>query len=83
MSDQKAKGKSKYETPILVPLGEMARGSGACTPGSGDSGACTSGGLANIACTAGPFNIGATCSAGGHANPTCTGGAQPATGDPS
>jgi len=35
MSDQNAKGKSKYESPILVPLGEMAIGSGACSTGSG------------------------------------------------
>ena len=29
-----ANKKSKYEPPILMPLGEMAKGSGACTPGS-------------------------------------------------
>ncbi len=34
MSEQNDKGKSKYESPILVPLGEMAKGSGACTMGS-------------------------------------------------
>jgi hypothetical protein len=74
---QNAKGKPKYEAPILVPLGEMTEASGACAPGSGDSGDCTAGGLANNACTAGPFNTGGTCSAGGSANPTCTGGALP------
>jgi hypothetical protein len=35
MSDQNAKGKPKYESPVLVPLGEMAIGSGACSTGSG------------------------------------------------
>jgi hypothetical protein len=34
MSDQNAGGKSKYESPILVPLGEMAKGSGLCGTGS-------------------------------------------------
>jgi hypothetical protein len=40
MPDQNAKGKPKYESPILVPLGGLARGSGACTAGSGYVGAC-------------------------------------------
>jgi hypothetical protein len=35
MSNQNAKGKPKYESPIIVPLGEMAIGSGACSTGSG------------------------------------------------
>ena len=34
MPGQNTKGKSKYESPVLVPLGELARGSGACGGGS-------------------------------------------------
>ncbi|MCX5713302.1 MAG: hypothetical protein NT033_00485 [Candidatus Omnitrophica bacterium] len=43
MSDQDIKGKQKYESPILVPLGEMAKGSGACGGGSSVITACTAG----------------------------------------
>ena len=77
MSDKKIKRNPKYETPTVVPLGELARAAGDCVAGSGDVAACTAGGLAQIACTAGPTNNGATCSAGGSAAPTCTGGAAP------
>src|ERR1035437_11033477 len=67
MSEQNAEGKLKYESPILVPLGEMAKGSGACTtgsnvvapacnPGAADSAVidCTAGATAAQDCTAGP-----------------------------
>jgi hypothetical protein len=77
MSTQNPEKKPKYETPTVIPLGELARAAGACTAGSGDTVDCTAGGLANNACTAGPINNGATCSAGGSAAPTCTGGAAP------
>ena len=77
MSDQNSKKNPRYETPTVVPLGELASAAGACSAGSGDVVDCTAGGLAKNACTAGPINIGATCSAGGTANPTCTGGAAP------
>ncbi|MDQ1333395.1 MAG: hypothetical protein QG552_345 [Thermodesulfobacteriota bacterium] len=40
MSNQNAKGKLKYASPIIVPLGSMAKGSGACTTGSGYTGTC-------------------------------------------
>ncbi len=58
--------KPKYETPVMVPLGEMARGAGAkCTNGSGASasgsnvcstgnGAISTGGGSNKGC--GPGN---------------------------
>ncbi len=77
MSNNEKSAQPKYEAPILVPLGEMAKGAGACVAGSGDRGDCTMGGLADNACTAGPVNNGGTCSAGGSASPTCTGGAAP------
>ena len=40
-----AKGsKPSYEPPCVVPRGELARGSGLCTPGSGQAGPnCISG----------------------------------------
>lgn len=62
MSKKDERTKPKYEAPILVPLGEMAKGSGACSAGSGDTGSCTAGGAALIACTAG--GAAATCTAG-------------------
>ena len=40
MSSKDAKGKPKYESPVFLPLGEMAKGSGACTTGSGYTGTC-------------------------------------------
>jgi len=66
MSNQNVIEKPKYEPPIVVPLGEIARGSGACTTGSGDTDTCTAGGLALTACTAGTAALGA-CT-GGTAN---------------
>lgn len=53
MSNQ-AEGKPKYETPTIVPLGEMAKGSGACTAGSS---------VIPDPATCAPFG-GVTCSAG-------------------
>ena len=34
----KKDNKNKYETPVIVPLGELARGSGLCGNGSGVQG---------------------------------------------
>jgi hypothetical protein len=64
MSKKDEKTKPKYEAPIVVPLGEMAKGSGACSAGSGDTDTCTAGYLAATACTAGPVAH-AGCTAGG------------------
>jgi len=74
MSEQNAKGKLKYESPILVPLGEMAKGAGSdCTAGSHAVGNCTSSGSTanNGYCTAGTIASGAAgyCSAGTTATP--------------
>jgi hypothetical protein len=68
MSDQNTKGKTKYESPVIVPLGEMAKGAGACTTGSGYSGACVynPGGDA-------PYGV-ATCSAGVKPDNYCSAG---------
>jgi hypothetical protein len=63
MSKEEKRTKAKYEAPTIVALGELAKGAGACTAGSGDSDACTAGGLAST-CTAGPIaTVG--CTAGG------------------
>jgi hypothetical protein len=82
MSDQNVKGKSKvelsplqnkpkYESPILVPLGEIAKGLGLCgSNGSGDADGCTSvgssAGRAGVSgyCTEGINARGDYCSAG-------------------
>ena len=77
MSEKDVKGKSKYESPVLVPLGEVAKGSGACTPGSAGTGAaCTAGGAVGvnpINCTAGS-NATDACTAGNTAKVACTAG---------
>ena len=65
MSDTEKKTKPKYEAPTVVPLGDLAKGAGACTAGSGDSSTCSAGGSAVTACTAGTAAISA-CTAGGH-----------------
>ena len=64
MPDSDERTKPKYESPILVPLGEIARGAGACTAGSGDTDTCTAGGLASTACTIG-ISATAGCTTGG------------------
>jgi hypothetical protein len=53
MSNNEKGAKPKYETPTVVALGELAKGAGACSAGSGDTVDCTAGGLAANACTAG------------------------------
>jgi hypothetical protein len=80
MSSQKA----KYETPVLTPLGEMARGSGlcetgssvvapSCSPGAADAAVldCTAGLTATRDCTAGTAAL-RNCTAGVSALPACT-----------
>jgi hypothetical protein len=76
MSDQNAKGKPKYESPVIVPLGEMAKGSGVCSTGSSVvTPSCAAGGAdsAVIDCTAGPTAARA-CTAGNTAQTACTAG---------
>jgi hypothetical protein len=54
MSDNKQRTKPKYEAPTVIPLTELARGTGECRAGSGASeGDCTAGTLAASYCTAG------------------------------
>ena len=51
MSDNEKRTKLKYETPVVVPLGGLARGTGSCADGSnpGDS-SCGSGFSAYSSC---------------------------------
>lgn len=77
---------SKYESPILAPLGAMAKGSGlcevgsgvvapACEPGAADSAVidCTAGSTAARDCSEGTAATN-NCTAGVNAIPACTAG---------
>lgn len=83
MSDRNAKRKSKYESPILVPLGEMAKGSGVCSVGSSVTGApwdeigtCTAGTCVSPGITdcAPGYTATQDCTAGPTANRDCSAG---------
>lgn len=77
------KKKTPYETPVILPLGELARGSGICSNGSqvstggGSPQECTSGPNANSKCFTGnnaqQNNI---CTMGKGATGTCANGPQ-------
>lgn len=46
--------KPRYEPPVVVPLGELAKGTGVCNVGSANTqGACNYGGAAGGGCGAG------------------------------
>jgi hypothetical protein len=69
MSDQNPKEKPKYESPVLVPLGEIAKGSGVCAAGTAalntTTGNCFPGAtVAAVFCSAGGADA-ASCVAGG------------------
>lgn len=89
MTKKYNKEKLVYASPILIPLGELAKGSGQCTAGSavipedGEPGTpgtcvntgtdCTAGSTATNDCTAGPTAC-RDCSAGTAAVRACTAG---------
>lgn len=54
MLDDKKKGKPTYQPPVLMPLGELAKGNGqaSCHPGSSASD-CSTGGTASNNCHVG------------------------------
>ena len=53
-SDTAPADKPRYEPPTFMPLGELARGEGACRAGSGEGKQCDSGASAKIkACASG------------------------------
>jgi hypothetical protein len=73
MSEQVAPKKA-YQKPIVMDLGEVARGSGYCAAGSSPAvGYCEAGGSALEYCTAGT-NAGTACTAGTGAVTACTEG---------
>jgi len=84
MSGKNAKRESQYESPVLVPLGEMAKGSGACSHGSsvaggvpwGNIGTCTVGVCVTPGITDCVPGYTATndCTAGPTANRDCSAG---------
>ena len=85
MSDKNTGRKLKYEAPVMIPLGTLARGLGYCSTGSGASdgycepGAaaaayCTAGIAAGTACTQGGAALTAACTAGDSAVGACTAG---------
>jgi hypothetical protein len=43
MSDNEKRTKPKYEAPTVVPLGELAQGTGYCSAGSVVDGYCSAG----------------------------------------
>jgi len=56
VKEQPATPTKKYETPVMVDLGEVMRGYGACTSGgapTGGVGQCTSGAAAKGKCITG------------------------------
>jgi hypothetical protein len=70
------KSKNKYETPVVVLLGETARGSGVCSTGltpTSDVIDCTAGPTATQDCSAG-LSAYRNCTAGTAALPACTAG---------
>jgi len=78
--DKNIRGKSKYESPVLVPLGEMAKGSGACVAGVSDVVDCTAGTAALNNCTDAGVAALVACSAGNSAEVACSGGAEDVVG---
>ena len=75
MSKKNASKKPKYESPTVVPLGELAQGSGYCRAGSHPStGDCTGGIMALSYCTDAGVNAGTACTAGPAAPTDCTAG---------
>jgi len=75
---------SKYEPPILVPLGEVTKGAGAlCAPGTIATEHCAAGGTATIDpgyCEAGTNATPGYCHAGASAQTACTAGVTALTG---
>jgi hypothetical protein len=52
--DKKQKAERKtYKSPVVIPLGELAKGAGYCEGGSGEAGNCTAGSQAGGYCQGG------------------------------
>jgi hypothetical protein len=66
-----AEAKPRYDSPVVVPLGELARGSGQCTPGSAVAVVpCSPGSAADGDCTNG-VEVGGSCFNGATAGALC------------
>jgi len=63
MSKKDERTKPKYEAPIVVALGGLAQGIGACADGSRPDDSCGSGTMAATSCGGG-ISAGTTCGAG-------------------
>lgn len=77
MSKKKVKNmKTRYETPILLPLGQLSNAAGqdTCNPGSGDSYGCDLGNFAGGKCNDGS-SAGGDCNVGPSAGGSCSDGA--------
>lgn len=60
--------KPRYEPPIMIDLGSIAKGRGQCIAGDGNTSGYCSAGNSNTGggnCTEGNFNTGTLCKAGG------------------
>ena len=70
------KDKQTYETPVVMPLGELARGSGKdCTLGNGAHDRCSVGnGAESFACSIGLDFGDPPCIHGGIPGPNCSQG---------
>jgi hypothetical protein len=67
--------KPSYQTPTVMRLGDVRRGAGTCTAGSGDVTICDVGTSASgIGCWSGPAATGWSCNVGDAASWTCIGG---------
>ncbi len=76
MTDNEKRATTKYEAPIVVALGEPARGAGNCGAGSGDYELCTNGNAAYSDCNNG-HGANTVCSNGAYpVNNVCTIGTQ-------
>ena len=64
-----SKGKPTYQAPVVMPLGELAKGEGAtCQTGGSASNRCRPGGTARLSCANGSVAAGG-CGSG--TTPTC------------
>lgn len=68
--------KKAYQSPIVMDLGELARGLGQCAAGDGNNVYCEAGTQAGVGyCTAGT-SPGTACTEGVNASTACTAGPQ-------
>jgi|APFre7841882654_1041346.scaffolds.fasta_scaffold196622_2 hypothetical protein len=74
MSENKRTNKPRYESPVALPLGEMAKGSGDCSTGSVVTVGlrCSDGNKTSMECLEGGA-AGVDCTEGGAAGVSCTG----------